>query len=191
MPNGKVTRGGNIRTYAKQQSDKLRNIRRRLANEAKKYENKAKGLDEKGRDYYLRRAEAKRREAESYYYSEVAKGFKRGSSEAGKAVATSIYNDEQNRLAQNMLTGNVGSQFYAATKDIWKEAKTDKDKIDTSRANELILEYFDAPNLMEVIKKLSRDTGNDFTINTDATKRGEEYRAKSRSGMEVVAKTQR
>lgn len=191
MPKGKVTRGGNIRSYAKQQSDKLRNIRRRFEREAARLRKDAGKLDDAGREYLLRRAEAKEREAEKYRFSNLAKGTKRGSAEAAEAVTTSLYNEQQDRLAREMLKGNVGSQFYAATKDIWKAAKAPNGKIDTSTANELILEHFGASNLMEVIEKLSRDTGNDFTINTDATKRGEEYRKKSRSGMLAVAKTKR
>lgn len=191
MNKGKLTKGGNVRSFAKQQSDKLRNIRRRYANEAKALRKQASKAEGVGKEYLLKRAEAKEREAEKYYFKNLAKGAKRGSSEASQAVTASLFNEEQNQLARAMLKGNVGSQFYAATKEIWQKAKRIGGKIDVSQANELILEHFGASNLMEVINKLSKDTGVDFTINSDATKRGEEYERKAVKGMKTVAKTKR
>lgn len=188
----KVTKGGGVRSFAKQQSDKLRNIRRRYQREADAFRKKAAGAEGDTKENYLRAAQRKEEEAEKYYYKNIVKGEKRGSEGAAKLVQKSLQDEELNQQGRRLLSGtNVGSQFYAATKQIWQQAKLPNGKIDTTFANELIMEHFGVSNMMEAIQKLSDATGVDFSINQDTTKRGEQYRVNTRKGMRAIARSKR
>lgn len=202
MVKGRVTKGGNVRSYAKQQSDKLRNIRRRYEREAANFRKQAAnavGIAKENLEMAAKRSEE---QAAKYRADRILGKTKAGTAEAAAKISAALereagasertkrfnrleFDQQQDQIARSILRGNTGSQFYAATKDIWKGAKTPEER------NEMLKEHFGMSNMLDIINKLSKDTGVDFTINSDATKRGEEYQRKSRRGMLAVAKTMR
>lgn len=202
MAGGKVTRGGNVRSYAKQQSDKLRNIRRRYEREAAKFRKQAANAVGVTKENLEKAAKRSMEQAAKYYADRILGKTKAGTAEAAAKISEALSREagasertldfsrksedlQKDQVARALLRGNTGSQFYAATKDIWKGARTPEER------NELIKKHFGTSNLLDAVNKLSADTGTDFTMNSDATKRGEEYQKKARQGMLSVAKTRR
>lgn len=202
MQKGKVTKGGNVRSYAKQQSDKLRNIRRRYEREAAKFRKQAANAVGITKENLEQAAQRSLEQANRYRADKILGKTKAGTAEAAAKIEAALGREagasertldfgrktedaQKDQVARSLLRGNTGSQFYAATKDIWKGARTPEER------NELIKKHFGTSNLLDAVNKLSADTGTDFTMNSDATKRGEEYQKKSRRGMLAVAKTRR
>ena len=74
-----VTRTGATRSVAKQQSDQLRNIRRRFEREAKSFEKQAAKAQPKEAEYLMQAAERSRQQASQYYAKTIEeKGRERG-----------------------------------------------------------------------------------------------------------------
>lgn len=202
MKDGRVTKGGNVRSFAKQQSDKLRNIRRRYEREAAKFRKQAANATGIAKENLEQAAKRSLEQANKYRADKILGKTKAGTAEAAAKIGEALRREagasertkdfsrksedlQKEQVAHALLRGNTGSQFYAATKDIWKGARTPEER------NELIKKHFGVSNLLDAVNKLSADTGTDFTINSDATKRGEEYQRKARKGMLAVAKTKR
>ena len=77
------------------------------------------------------------------------------------------------KIASSILTGNVGSRFYAGLKPIWG-----KDAESRANPNKAILDYFKADNLLEVLQQIEQ-AGIDIYSPEDPEKDGYTNRALS------------
>lgn len=154
------------RSEAKQQSDKLRNIRRRYERaSARALKQADAATTTKQRAAYLKQAEQYKQEAQKYYIKNITKEkagseqykrdieqfTKRGQARSGATLSNT---SARNKIAESILKGNVLSQFLAATVQLWRGAPQ-SDILKTIQEKT----GFD---LLSLLEKLSKATGLDF-----------------------------
>lgn len=209
------------RSEAKQKSDQLRNIRRRFEREAARFEKRAGSAKGRERQNLLRAAEKSRETAKEYYVDNIRGKAKIGTKQytdritgavsKGQSKSMLALEREQRGLvarktavARALLRGNTGSQFYAATKQIWNKEEI---PANSNARNEAIIEGFKASRaviekqdfavnengelkydfenltLLDIIDIMSEMTGQDFSQNKDDFKQGIQYQVNSRLGL--------
>lgn len=125
------------RSAAKQQSDQLRNIRRRYERAAARYERQAESAgSEREQRELLKAASNLREQAQQYYVknltisdrgtakykADIASGVRRGYQPSLEQLAGAAQTADENRkrLIKNVLNSSTGDAFYAATVQLWR-----------------------------------------------------------------------
>lgn len=191
---------------AKRASDELYNIRRRLKRAAERFERQADNAGSStDKRQLLKSAEALRTSAQSMYVRNITTG-RAGSSERKRDISRTVReNDESSKrylagaqkltqdkareqMKESILHSTAGSDFFAATVDIWRGT-------DYNAREETVLERFkeiypDVPvrDILDVMEWFSQNTGIDyFDLGYDEESSDDErYLARSRSGMLLV-----
>lgn len=193
------------RSAAKQQSDQLRNIRRRYERAAARYERQAESAGSEREQRELLKAASNLREQVQQYYvknltisdrgsakykADIARGVRSGyqSSLEQLAGATQTADENRERLIKNVLNSSTGDAFYAATVQLWRGT-------DYASRNETIVKEFqkrrpdlEVVDVLDVIDYLSRASGIDFLSPEPDEEAGidERYRVKARIGAAVI-----
>lgn len=191
---------------AKRASDELYNIRRRLKRAAERFERQAdtagSAVDKR---QLLKSAEALRTSARSMYVRNITIG-RAGSTERKRDISRTVRentesskrflvgqqkldpNKAREQMKDSIMRSTAGSDFFAATVDIWRGT-------DYSKREETVFERFkelypDVPvrDILDVMEWFSRNTGTDyFDLGYDEESSDDErYLARARSGMLLV-----
>lgn len=186
--------------------DELRNIRRRYERAAERFEKQAENANSAvDKRQLMRSAQALRTTAKSYYVENITaapKGSKQRQADIQRAISEEA-GESKNYLAgrvklrheiareqmkESILKSTSGSDFFAATVDIWRGTDYDKrEETVFERFKEL---YPDVPvrDILDVMEWFSQNTGIDyFDLGYDEESSDDErYLARSRSGMLLV-----
>lgn len=192
------------RSAAKQQSDQLRNIRRRYERAAARYERQAESasgreqrellkaasnLREQARQYYVKNITISDR-GSSKYRADISRGIQRGYQPSLEQLAGAAQTADENRgrLIKNVLNSSTGDSFYAATIQLWRGT-------DYASRNETIVAEFqkrrpdlEVSDVLDVLDYFSKASGIDYLSPEPDEEAGidERYRVKARIGAAIV-----
>ena len=192
------------RSAAKQQSDQLRNIRRRYERAAARYERQAESasgreqrellkaasnLREQARQYYVKNIAISDR-GSSKYRADISRGIQRGYQPSLEQLAGAAQTADENRgrLIKNVLNSSTGDSFYAATIQLWRGT-------DYASRNETIVAEFqkrrpdlEVNDVLDVLDYFSKASGIDYLSPEPDEEAGidERYRVKARIGAAIV-----
>lgn len=192
------------RSAAKQQSDQLRNIRRRYERAAARYERQAESasgreqrellkaasnLREQARQYYVKNITISDR-GSSKYRADISRGIQRGYQPSLEQLAGAAQTADENRerLIKNVLNSSTGDAFYAATVQLWRGT-------DYASRNETIVAEFqkrrpdlEVNDVLDVLDYFSKASGIDYLSPEPDEEAGvdERYRVKARIGAAIV-----
>lgn len=186
--------------------DELRNIRRRYERAAERFEKQAENANSAvDKRQLMRSAQALRATAKSYYVENITAAPK-GSKERQADIQRAIKEEQgesksylagrvklrheiaREQMKDSILKSTSGSDFFAATVDIWRGT-------DYSKREETVFERFkelypDVPvrDILDVMEWFSQNTGIDyFDLGYDEESSDDErYLARARSGMLLV-----
>ena len=193
------------RSAAKQQSDQLRNIRRRYERAAARYERQAESAgSEREQRELLKAASNLREQAQQYYVKnltisdrgsakykvDIARGVRSGYQPSLEqlAGAAQTANENRERLIKNVLNSSTGNVFYAATVQLWRGT-------DYASRNETIVAEFqkrrpdlEINDVLDVLDYFTRASGIDFLSPEPDEEAGldERYRRKARIGAAII-----
>lgn len=194
------------RSAAKQQSDKLRNIRRRYERAAARYERDAENASGREQRELLKAASNLREQAQRYYVANltIAKrgsaqykldiewGVQRGYQPSLEQLAGAAQTADENRerLIKNVLNSSTGDTFYAATVQLWRG--TDY----ASRNDTIVAEFqkrrpdIEVNDVLDVLDYFTQVSGIDYLAPEPDEEAGddERYRIKARIGAAIVQK---
>lgn len=194
------------RSAAKQQSDQLRNIRRRYERAAERYERDAENASGREKRELLKAASNLREQAQQYYSKNLTIA-KRGSAKYKADIARGVHSgyqpsleqlagaaktadENRERLIKNVLNSSTGDAFYAATLQLWRST-------DYASRNETIVAEFQKrrPDLkvndvLDVLDYFTQESGIDYLSPEPDEEAGidERYRIKARTGAAIVQK---
>lgn len=193
------------RSAAKQQSDQLRNIRRRYERAAARYERQAESAGSEREQRELLKAASNLREQVQQYYvknltisdrgsakykAAIARGVRSGYQPSLEQLAGAAQTADENRerLIKNVLNSSTGDAFYAATVQLWRGT-------DYANRNETIVAEFqkrrpdlEVNDVLDVIDYLTRASGIDYLEPEPDEEAGvdERYRRKARIGAAII-----
>ena len=192
------------RSAAKQQSDKLRNIRRRYERAAARYERDAENASGREKRELLKAASNLREQAQQYYSknlttvkrgtdkykADIARGVRRGYQPSLEQLAGAAQTADENRerLIKNVLNSSTGDAFYAATVQLWRGT-------DYASRNETIVEEFqkrrpdlEVGDVLDVLDYFTQASGIDYLSPEPDEEAGidERYRVKARIGAAII-----
>lgn len=192
------------RSAAKQQSDQLRNIRRRYERAAARYERYAENASGREKRELLKAASNLREQAQQYYVknltisdrgsakynSDIARGVQRGYQPSLEQLAGAAQTADENRerLIKNVLDSSTGDAFYAATVQLWRGT-------DYASRNETIVAEFkkrrpdlEVNDVLDVLDYFTQASGIDYLSPEPDEEAGidERYRVKARIGAAIV-----
>lgn len=192
------------RSAAKQQSDKLRNIRRRYERAAARYERDAENASGREKRELLKAASNLREQAQQYYSknltiakrgtdkykADIARGVRSGYQPSLEQLAGAARTADENRerLIKNVLNSSTGDAFYAATVQLWRGT-------DYASRNETIVKEFqkrrpdlEIGDVLDVIDYFTQASGIDFLSPEPDEEAGvdERYRVKARIGAAII-----
>lgn len=192
------------RSAAKQQSDQLRNIRRRYERAAARYERDAENASGREKRELLKAASNLREQAQQYYSAnltiakrgtakykaDIARGVQRGYQPSLEQLAGAAQTADENRerLIRNVLNSSTGDAFYAATVQLWRGT-------DYASRNETIVAEFqkrrpdiEVNDVLDVLDYFTRASGIDYLSPEPDEEAGidERYRVKARIGAAIV-----
>ena len=192
------------RSAAKQQSDQLRNIRRRYERAAARYERDAENASGREKRELLKAASNLREQAQQYYSAnltiakrgiakykaDIARGVQRGYQPSLEQLAGAAKTADENRerLIKNVLNSSTGDAFYAATVQLWRG--TDY----ASRDETIVAEFqkrrpdIEVNDVLDVLDYFTRASGIDYLSPEPDEEAGidERYRVKARIGAAIV-----
>lgn len=194
------------RSAAKQQSDQLRNIRRRYERAAARYERDAENASGREKRELLKAASNLREQAQQYYSknltivkrgsakykADIASGVRRGYQPSLEQLAGAAQTADENRerLIKNVLNSSTGDAFYAATVQLWRGT-------DYESRNETIVAEFqkrrpdlEVNDVLDVLDYFTQASGIDYLSPEPDEEVGidERYRVKARTGAAIVQK---
>lgn len=194
------------RSAAKQQSDKLRNIRRRYERAAARYERDAENASGREKRELLKAASNLREQARQYYVknltisdrgsakykADISRGVQRGYQPSLEQLAGAAQTADENRerLIKNVLNSSTGDAFYAATVQLWRGT-------DYASRNETIVAEFqkrrpdlEVNDVLDVLDYFTQASGIDYLSPEPDEEAGidERYRVKARIGAAIVQK---
>lgn len=192
------------RSAAKQQSDQLRNIRRRYERAAARYERDAENASGREKRELLKAASNLREQAQQYYSknltiakrgtakykADIARGVQRGYQPSLEQLAGAAQTADENRerLIRNVLNSSTGDAFYAATVQLWRGT-------DYASRNETIVAEFqkrrpdiEVNDVLDVLDYFTQESGIDYLSPEPDEEAGidERYRVKARIGAAIV-----
>lgn len=193
------------RSAAKQQSDQLRNIRRRYERAAARYERQAESAGSEREQRELLKAASNLREQVQQYYvknltisdrgsakykADIARGVRSGYQPSLEQLAGAAQTADENRerLIKNVLNSSTGDAFYAATVQLWRGT-------DYASRNETIVAEFqkrrpdlEVNDVLDVIDYFTRVSGIDYLEPEPDEEAGidERYRVKARIGAAII-----
>lgn len=193
------------RSAAKQQSDQLRNIRRRYERAAARYERQAESAgSERERRELLKAASNLREQVQQYYVknltisargsakykADIARGVRSGYQPSLEQLAGAAQTADENRerLIKNVLNSSTGDAFYAATVQLWRGT-------DYASRNETIVEEFqkrrpdlEVGDVLDVLDYFTQASGIDYLSPEPDEEAGidERYRVKARIGAAII-----
>ena len=193
------------RSAAKQQSDQLRNIRRRYERAAARYERDAENASGREKRELLKAASNLREQAQQYYVknltisdrgtakykADIASGVRRGYQPSLEQLAGAAQTADENRerLIKNVLNSSTGDAFYAATVQLWRGT-------DYASRNETIVAEFqkrrpdlEINDVLDVLDYFTQASGIDYLSpepDEEADIDGRYPRYKARIGAAVV-----
>lgn len=192
------------RSAAKQQSDQLRNIRRRYERAAARYERDAENASGREKRELLKAASNLREQAQQYYVknltiadrgsakykADIASGARRGYQPSLEQLTGAAQTADENRerLIKNVLNSSTGDAFYAATVQLWRGT-------DYARRNETIVAEFqkrrpdlEINDVLDVLDYFTRASGIDYLSPEPDEEAGidERYRVRARTGVAIV-----
>lgn len=193
------------RSAAKQQSDQLRNIRRRYERAAARYERDAENAGSEREQRELLKAAANLREQAQQYYvknitiadrgtakykTDIVRSVQRGYQPSLEQLAGAAQTADENRerLIKNVLNSSTGDAFYAATVQLWRGT-------DYASRNETIVEEFqkrrpdlEINDVLDVLDYFTRASGIDYLSPEPDEEAGidERYRVKARIGAAII-----
>ena len=192
------------RSAAKQQSDQLRNIRRRYARAAARYALDAENASGREKRELLKAASNLREQAQQYYVknltisdrgsaryqADIERGVQRGYQPSLEQLAGAAQTADENRerLIKNVLDSSTGDAFYAATVQLWRGT-------DYANRNETIVAEFqkrrpdlEVNDVLDVLDYFTRASGIDYLSPEPDEEAGidERYRVKARIGAAIV-----
>lgn len=192
------------RSAAKQQSDQLRNIRRRYERAAARYERDAENASGREKRELLKAASNLRERAQQYYAknltiakrgtakykTDIARGVRSGYQPSLEQLAGAAQTANENRehLIKTVLNSSTGDVFYAATVQLWRGT-------DYARRNETIVAEFQKrrPDLkvndvLDVLDYFTQVSGIDYLSPELDEEAGidERYRVNARIGVAVI-----
>ena len=192
------------RSAAKQQSDQLRNIRRRYERAAARYERDAENASGREKRELLKAASNLREQAQQYYSknltiakrgsakykADIASGVRRGYQPSLEQLAGAAQTADENRerLIKNVLNSSTGDAFYAATVQLWRGT-------DYATRNETIVAEFqkrrpdlEVNDVLDVLDYFTQASGIDYLSPEPDEEAGidERYRVKARTGAAII-----
>lgn len=192
------------RSAAKQQSDQLRNIRRRYERAAARYERDAENASGREKRELLKAASNLREQAQQYYVknltisdrgtdkykADIARGVRSGYQPSLEQLAGAAQTADENRerIIKNVLNSSTGDAFYAATVQLWRGT-------DYANRNETIVEEFqkrrpdlEVGDVLDVLDYFTQASGIDYLEPEPDEEAGidERYRAKARIGAAII-----
>lgn len=192
------------RSAAKQQSDQLRNIRRRYERAAARYERDAENASGREKRELLKAASNLREQAQQYYVknitiadrgsakykADIAQGVRRGYQPSLEQLAGAAQTADENRerLIKNVLNSSTGDAFYAATVQLWRGT-------DYASRNETIVAEFqkrrpdlEISDVLDVLDYFAQASGIDYLEPEPDEEAGidERYRVKARTGAAII-----
>ena len=192
------------RSAAKQQSDQLRNIRRRYERAAARYERDAENASGREKRELLKAASNLREQAQQYYVknltisnrgsakykADIASGVRRGYQPSLEQLAGAAQTADENRerLIKNVLNSSTGDAFYAATVQLWRGT-------DYASRNETIVAEFqkrrpdlEINDVLDVLDYFTQASGIDYLSPEPDEEAGidERYRIKARTGAAII-----
>lgn len=192
------------RSAAKQQSDQLRNIRRRYERAAARYERDAENASGREKRELLKAASNLREQAQQYYVmnltiakrgtakykTDIARGVRSGYQPSLEqlAGAAQTANENRERLIKNVLNSSTGDMFYAATVQLWRGT-------DYASRNETIVAEFqkrrpdlEVGDVLDVLDYFTQASGIDYLSPELDEEAGidERYRKKARIGAAII-----
>lgn len=192
------------RSAAKQQSDQLRNIRRRYERAAARYERDAENASGREKRELLKAASNLREQAQQYYAknltianrgtakykTDIARGVRSGYQPSLEqlAGAAQTANENRKRLIKNVLNSSTGDVFYAATVQLWRGT-------DYASRNETIVAEFqkrrpdlNVNDVLDVLDYFTQVSGIDYLSPELDEEAGidERYRVKARIGAAIT-----
>lgn len=192
------------RSAAKQQSDQLRNIRRRYERAAARYERDAENASGREKRELLKAASNLREQAQQYYAenltiakrgtakykTDIARGVRIGYQPSLEqlAGAAQTANENRERLIKTVLNSSTGDVFYAATVQLWRGT-------DYASRNETIVAEFQKrrPDLkvndvLDVLDYFTQVSGIDYLSPELDEEAGidERYRVNARIGAAIT-----
>lgn len=192
------------RSAAKQQSDQLRNIRRRYERAAARYERDAESASGREKRELLKAASNLREQAQQYYVenltisargtakykADIASGVRRGYQPSLEQLAGAAQTADENRerLIENVLDSSTGDAFYAATVQLWRGT-------DYASRNETIVAEFqkrrpdlEVNDVLDVLDYFTQASGIDYLSPEPDEEAGidERYRVKARTGAAII-----
>lgn len=192
------------RSAAKQQSDQLRNIRRRYERAAARYERDAENASGREKRELLKAASNLREQSQQYYSknlttakrgtdkykADIARGVRSGYQPSLEQLAGAAQTADENRerLIKNVLNSSTGDAFYAATVQLWRGT-------DYASRNETIVEEFqkrrpdlDVGDVLDVLDYFTQASGIDYLSPEPDEEAGidERYRVKARIGAAII-----
>lgn len=192
------------RSAAKQQSDQLRNIRRRYERAAARYERDAENASGREKRELLKAASNLREQAQQYYVenltiadrgsvkykTDIAQGVRRGYQPSLEQLAGAAQTADENRerLIKNVLNSSTGDAFYAATVQLWRGT-------DYASRNETIVAEFqkrrpdlEINDVLDALDYFTRASGIDYLSPEPDEEAGidERYRVKARIGAAII-----
>lgn len=192
------------RSAAKQQSDQLRNIRRRYERAAARYERDAESASGREKRELLKAASNLREQAQQYYVenltisargtakykADITSGVRRGYQPSLEQLAGAAQTADENRerLIKNVLDSSTGDAFYAATVQLWRGT-------DYASRNETIVAEFqkrrpdlEVNDVLDVLDYFTQASGIDYLSPEPDEEAGidERYRVKARTGAAII-----
>ena len=192
------------RSAAKQQSDQLRNIRRRYERAAARYERDAENASGREKRELLKAASNLREQAQQYYVknltisdrgsakykADIASGVRRGYQPSLEQLAGAAQTADENRerLIKNVLNSSTGDAFYAATVQLWRGT-------DYASRNETIVAEFhkrrpalEVNDVLDVLDYFTQASGIDYLSPEPDEEAGidDRYRVKARIGAAII-----
>lgn len=192
------------RSAAKQQSDQLRNIRRRYERAAARYERDAESASGREKRELLKAASNLREQAQQYYVknltisdhgsakykADISRGVQRGYQPSLEQLAGAAQTADENRerLIKNVLNSSTGDAFYAATVQLWRG--TDY----ASRNDTIVAEFqkrrpdLEVNDVLDVLDYFTQASGIDYLSPEPDEEAGidERYRVKARTGAAII-----
>lgn len=195
------------RSAAKQQSDQLRNIRRRYERAAARYERDAENASGREKRELLKAASNLREQAQQYYAknltiakrgsvkykADIARGVRSGYQPSLEQLAGAAQTADENRerLIKNVLNSSTGDAFYAATIQLWRGT-------DYASRNETIVAEFqkrrpdlEVNDVLDVLDYFTQQSDIDYLSpepDEEADIDGKYPRYKARIGAAIVQK---
>lgn len=192
------------RSAAKQQSDQLRNIRRRYERAAARYERDAENASGREKRELLKAASNLREQAQKYYSknltiakrgtakykADIERGVRSGYQPSLEQLAGAAQTADENRerLIKNVLNSSTGDAFYAATVQLWRGT-------DYASRNETIVAEFqkrrpdlEVNDVLDVLDYFTQASGIDYLEPEPDEEAGidERYRVKARIGAAII-----